>query len=287
MIEEYLLWKKQTTKNPNSWINYERWIKRFHLFLGRDNCDFTLDDVLAFRKWLSESTSSREAYSPKNIQYGMTLLRDYISYQMTISGFQFPLKLLKIPQERSNSHYAVTHPEYLKLINLLPLHEPKTLQRRVMLTLLWETGIRVGELLNLKLDDLKERGATIHNEKNHRSRIIGWSAETDKLLKFYLPLRRNLATKEPYLFVSFKWKPTRKMSSRNVQHFIEQLRKEAGLKNPVRPHSFRHGFVHRQLALGRPITTISQMLGHSTVFNILSYAQLSGTEIKEAWGLPT
>lgn len=279
---DYLQWKKQTTKNPNSVGNYERWIKRFYAYLGRLECDFTLAEVLKFKEYLKEY-----GYSPKNIQYGMTLLRDYIGYQMTVHDFKFPLKLLKIPQERSNSHYAITYEDYIKIVALLPINEPIGLQRRLMLALLWDTGMRVGELLNLKLSDLRPRGATINNEKNHRSRIIGWSEQTEKLLKFYLPLRTNLISKEPWLFISFHWKPSRKMSARTVEHMIKELRRKAQLLNPVRPHSFRHGFVHRQLAKGQAITTIAQMLGHSTPFNVISYAQLSGKEIQEAWGLET
>lgn len=280
---DYLQWKRQTTKNPDTVPNYERWVRRFYDFLGRDTCDFSLEEVLKFKDWLAKPNKNRNAYSPKNIQYGMTLLRDYISYQMTVHAFQFPLKLLKIPQERSKSHHAITQEEYLKMMACLPLNEPITLQRRLMLTLLWDTGMRIGELLRLKISDLREQGATIQNEKNHRSRLVGWSAETEKMLRFYLPLRRHLKTKEDYLFVSFKWKPSRKLTSRQLERVVEELREKAGLKTIVRPHSFRHGFVHRQLDQGRPITTIAQMLGHSTVFNVLSYAQLSGKEIKEAW----
>lgn len=277
-MNDYLEWKKQTTKNPATWPNYARWVTKFHLFLGKED-NFTLDDVMRFRVFLKEKCE----YSPKNIQYGLTLVRDYLSYQITVHKLDFPLKLLKIPQERSKSHYPITQVEYLRMIELLPLNEPITLQRRLMITLLWETGMRVGELLHLRISDLRERGATIGNEKNHRSRIIGWSENTDKMLKFYLPLRKNLLSKEDHLFVSFKWRPCRALTSRQVERIITEIRKKAKLENLIRPHSFRHSFVHRQLAKKTPITTIAQMLGHSTTFNVLSYAQLTGTEIREAW----
>jgi integrase/recombinase XerD len=280
---DYLQWKRQTTKNANTVVNYERWVRRFYTWLGRETCDFTLEDVLRFREWLASPTPKRKAYSPKNIQYGLTLLRDYISYQNTVHGFEFPLRLLKIPQERSKSHYAVTYEEYRKMVDLLATNEPLGIQRRLMLDLLWETGMRVGELLRLRLSDLGERGATIHNEKNHRNRIIGWSQQTENLFKFYLPFRKNLESKEDWLFVSFFNKPCRKFTTRNVELIVKGLREEAGIMNPIRPHSFRHAFVHRHLKAGKPITTIAQMLGHSTVFNVLAYAQLSGQEIQEAW----
>ncbi len=143
--------------------------------------------------------------------------------------------------------------------------------------------MRVGELTRLKISDLKKNGAIIENEKNHRSRRIGWSNKTEELIKFYLPLRKEMVTKEDFLFVSFHWKPSRKLTTRQIERIIEGLRKKAELKNEIRPHSFRHGFVHRQLEKKTPITTIAQMLGHSSTMNVLTYAQLNSSEIKEAW----
>lgn len=276
-IQDYLEWKRSTTKNPATVKMYERWVRRYLQFLEGDK--ITLESIGRFRTYL---TIEKE-YSPKNIQYGLQLIRDYISYQITVHRLDFPLKLLKIPQERSNSHTPISYDEYQKMIDLLPLNEPVPLQRRLMLSLLWETGMRGGELLRLRISDLSEQQAVIHNEKNHRNRLIGWSENTEKLLRFYLPLRKNLPADADWLFVSFKYRPCRKMTVRQLERIVEELRKKIGTKNEIRPHSFRHGFVHRQLEAGKPITTIAQMLGHSTTLNVLTYAQLTGKEIREAW----
>jgi len=171
------------------------------------------------------------------------------------------------------------------MIATLPVNEPLGLQRRIMLSMLWETGMRGGELLNLKISDLKPRGAIIENEKNHRSRMVSWSESTEKLLRFYLPLREKLHAEDDYLFVSFSWKPCKKLTTRTLERIIEDLRKKLGFKEPIRPHSFRHGFVHRQLKDGKAITTVAQMLGHSSSLNVMNYAQLTSNEIQEAWGL--
>lgn len=276
-MQDYLEWKASTTKNPATVKQYAMWIRRFLAFVDDRKIDLEL--VGEFKKYLKMVC----LYSPKNIQYGLQLVRDYISYQNTVHGLDFPLRLLKIPQERSKSHSPVTHEDFLKMVSVLPLNEPITLQRRLMLTLLWETGMRVGELTRLKISNLEERGAIIENEKNHRSRRIGWSEQTEKMLKFYLPLRRNLQAKEDYLFVSFKWKPSRKLTTRQIERIIQEIRAKSGVINYVKPHSFRHGFVHRHLAKKTPITTIAQMLGHSTTFNVMAYAQLNSAEILEAW----
>lgn len=274
---DYLQWKKSCVAS-SSLPNYERWVKRFNTFLNKDT--ITLDDTSRFKIHLLD-----KGYSPKNIQYGLSLVRDYLNYQVTMHKLDFPLALFRIKQERSKSHYALTEAEYRRMLAVLPENEPLSLQRKLLLSFLWDTGMRGGELLRLRYSDINGSEAVIMNEKNHRSRLIAWSAESARLLKRYLPLRRQLPSLkgDDFLFISFKYRPCRKLTTRQLERIVMEIRKKAHIRNTIRPHSFRHGFVHRQLREGRPITTISQMLGHSTANNVIAYAQLSSKEIREAW----
>lgn len=284
-MQDYLQWKRTTTKNPATAKHYERWVRKFHTFRGVDNT-YTLEDISRFKKFLIESE-----YSPKNIQYGLSILKDYLGYQIAIHKLDFPLALFKVSVERSESHIHIAETDYFKMLSVLPQNEPLTLQRRLMLMFLWDTGLRGGELLRLKLSDLKDRKAIILNEKNNRSRLISWSRDTEKMLRLYLPLRKHLEShletkdRNPYLFVSFKWRPLKPLTTRQLERIIIEVKKKARIRKPIRPHSFRHGFVHRKLDEGKSITTVAQMLGHSSTVNVLTYAQLNGREIREAWGV--
>lgn len=277
-MNEYLAWKRATTKNPKTTVMYRLWVQRFLNFIKKR--PITLSLVMEFKQYLI----GRE-YSPKNIQYGLTLVRDYLSYENTVNGLGFPLKLLKIPQERSNSHHAITPVEFTKMLSVLRMDDPIMLQRKLILSLLWDTGMRVGELVALRLSDLKGRQAVIKNEKNHRNRLVAWTVETDRLLKHYLPLRTGLKSPTDFLFISFQYVPRKALSTRQVERIFKEVSHKAGLGDHIRPHGMRHGFTHAQLHKNRPITTLAQMLGHSTVFNVLTYTQLNSNEIKDAWGI--
>lgn len=277
-MHNYIKWK-ETTIQKSSLEAYDRWVRMFITVLDKEH-DFTIEDITKFRLFLD-----RSGYSPRNIQFGLHIIRDYISYLMAAEGLDFPLYLFRIKQQRSKSHHAITEEEYQKVLSVLPRNEPILLQRRLMIMMLHDTGMRGGELLRLKITDLRARYAIINNEKNKRQRLVGWSPETEKLLKFYLHLREHLTTKENWLFVSFKWKPTRQLTTRQLERIMVEIRAKAKLTTVVRPHSFRHGFVHRKLRENVPITTVSQMLGHSSTMNVINYAQLSSNEIHEAWGL--
>lgn len=278
-LQEYLDWKKSYTK-PGTYPNYERWVTRFREVVGKEGENYTLEDISKFRAHLIEA-----GYAPKNIQYGLYLVRDYLTYLISLHGLDFPLRLFRIRQERSNSHYPVNEQEARSMIDSLSRNEPVSLQRKVMLSILFETGIRGGELLSIRLSDLTHRKAIIRNEKNHRSRMVSWSEETEELLQFYLHLRTEMICKEDWLFVSFKWRPTRRLTTRQLERIVGDIRRQVGIEAMVRPHSFRHGFVHRKLQEGVPITTVSQMLGHSSTMNVINYAQLTSKEMHEAWGI--
>ena len=264
---------------PATVPQYVRWVQFFQTVLNKDN-DYVLDDISTFKSFLEGAN-----YSPKNIQFGLHIIRDYINYLIAVEELQFPIHLFRIKNERSNSHHPITETEYDKMIAVLPDYEPQALQRRLMLSMLHDTGMRGGELLNLKLKDLKPQRAIINNEKNKRQRLVAWTPETQRLLRKYLYFREQMETAENYLFVSFKWKPTRKLTTRQLERIVIDTRQKAKIRTIIRPHSFRHGFVHRRLKEGKPITTVAQMLGHTTTLNVMTYAQLSSKEIHEAWDI--
>lgn len=275
----YLEWKKSYV-TEGTFESYQRWYLRFLKFLKKEPLQLTLEDIGRFKIYLKN-----KGYVPKNIEYGLTIVKDYINYLMTVEGLLFPFSLFKIQRERAKSHYAITQKEYLKMIVQVSNPDIQSIQRRVMLQIMWETGIRVGELLNLKVSQLTPGKAIIENEKNKRQRMIAWSANTEKLLQRYVRVRKRVSCDTDHLFVALGYKriKAKKMTARNVQLFVVKIIKDAKLTNKISPHSFRHGFVHRQLAVGKPLTTVAQMLGHSTSLNILTYHQLSGLEVKEAW----
>lgn len=278
-MKDYLEWKKSTLE-PCSYHNYERWVTRFLKFLKKPISELKLEDIGLFKQYLKSIP-----YSPRNIQYGLSIIRDFIGYEVAIHNLAFPLKFFKIHTERSNSHYAITESEYYVMLATFMPTSPRKVQRRLMLQMLWDTGMRGGELLRMRISDIKDlREAIIENEKNKRNRLVAWSAETTWLLKLYLTMREEIHCTEDYLFVSFSLKNPTKMNMRTLQLIIKTATRQ--LDNKISPHSFRHGFVHRHVKDGKPITMIAQMLGHSTPLNVHAYAQMSGLETRMAWNLP-
>lgn len=274
---DYLEWKRSNVAS-SSYPNYEHWVKRFTEF-HPDVAQIDLQDIARFKGFLQS-----KGYSPKNIQYGLSIVRDFIGYLVEVQGLKFPIKLFRIKVERSNSHHSITTEEFRTMLNNTPANTPRNLQKRLMFLMLWDTGMRGGELLRLRICDIRDmKYAQIENEKNYKSRLVAWSDDTIHLLSMYLALRNKIPCSEDWLFVSFFRKKVKKLNMRTLQLMIKEATK--GMESKISPHSFRHGFVHRKLDEGQPITTVAQMLGHSTSLNVMTYSQRSGPEMRDAWGI--
>lgn len=257
---------------------YALWVDRFNRHLNKDLLQITLEDVAAFTQRINVF------YAPKNVQYGLSIIHDYLHFLIDSEGLKFPLHLFKVRAQRANTHHTILEDEHLTLLKNLPTNEPYTLKLHIMLRILWETGIRVGELCSIKLEDLYEGGALIRNEKNIHNRPIWWSKETDRLLKYYLPLRVEMTTKEPHVFVSFyRAYMGKRLSTRQVERCLAKVVGECGVNPRIVPHSYRHAFIHRKLLEGQPNAIIQRMVGHITDHTISNYARLSSKELKEAW----
>lgn len=274
---DYFTWKASYTRNVKTAKAYKVWIDRFLEYTGKDPQEVTLEDVTWFRD------SMKKKYAPANIQYGMSIIHDYLKFQMA-HGLVFPIALFKVKRERANSHYVLREAEYQKMVTSLLPNSQRAVRDLVMMRVLWETGVRVGELTRMKMDDLVKQGCQIHNEKNTYRRNVYWSKETDELMRFYLSLRGRLQRKCRDVFVASE-EGDDGISSRQVERIIKHIVGKNNLNKRICPHSFRHAFVHRQILRGISEPVVANMVGHASTNTIMTYSKLSSRELSAAWGM--
>jgi len=151
-----------------------------------------------------------------------------------------------------------------------------------LLMLIHDTGMRVGELCSLEIDDIEaDYSAVIRTEKTTRRRRVFWNANTDNILQEYLVERINAKPKTETLFIGIKAGRELGLTSRQIQRVIGETAERAGIKVNISPHSFRHAFIHRLAKLGTPDALIAQLVGHSSSISISPYTKLSRPEYEE------
>lgn len=147
-----------------------------------------------------------------------------------------------------------------------------------MVELLISTGIRVGELVNLDIDDInfQERECIVFG-KGESEREVYFDARSKIHLIKYLESRTD---KNPSLFVSFK-KPHRRLGISGVERRIRELGKKANIKR-VHPHKFRRTLATNAIDKGMPIEQVQKLLGHIQIDTTMQYAMVNQSNVKIA-----
>lgn len=149
------------------------------------------------------------------------------------------------------------------------------LRNKLVLTLLYSSGIRVSEIVSLIIKDidLKERTIRIRG-KGEKDRVVLFDNDTKQLIEDYIDVRDSTSD---YLFIN---KGNSPLTTRYVQLMIKDYAKEAGIKKKVTPHILRHSFATHLLRDGVDIRVIQQLLGHSNLSTTQIYTSVDMDTLK-------
>ncbi len=144
---------------------------------------------------------------------------------------------------------------------------------RLIISLLYSGGLRVSELVNLKVNDinLNDKTGWVRRGKGNKDRIFMVSEQLCRDLQAYLSGREH-----KYIFS--KEGP---LTTRNIQKIIHGTKRRAGINKKVTPHTLRHSFATHLLEDGTDIRVIQSMLGHSSLSTTQIYAHVSSDQIKK------
>ena len=275
-VEQYLKWKKYHA--PRAAKAYEVWVRRFQCFTKKPVEDLTIHDWTDFAASLHD-----QQFAPKSVQFGLNVIHNYLRYWHELQVLRhFPLVLAMVPKATGCPHNAATEEEYRAMIRVLRAKGESGLRDLAMIMLLHDTGMRVGELVQLEIDQIEEdASAVIRTEKSVQRRRVFWNPETDDVLHRLLVQRVNAGAGTDWLFVAGERPSERQLLSRNVQRMMKRVTKQAGIGRRVTPHSFRHALIHRLAMLGVPDAVIARVVGHGSPHSISHYTQLSRPEFRE------
>jgi len=275
LVHEYLSWKRSYTKKAHE--SYRVWVERFQNFVNKQ------PELLRHTDYVAFASSLVGKHSPCGIQFALNIVHNYLRFFAEQGRLRFPLYLARVPKGLAQSHEAVEEVEYGKIVATLQAKKHPPLRDLAIIMLLHDTGVRIGELLSLEIEDIEEDySAVIRTEKTVRQRRIFWNPATDDVLHQYIVERVNRGPVEvDALFVSRCYRKANPLSRRAVEHSFKKILLQAGITRKLCLHSFRHAFIHRLAKLSVPDAIIAQLVGHSTPNTIAHYTKLSRPEFKE------
>lgn len=254
-IETYLAWKATYISR---WENYRFFIEKFEMIVQKPIDCIDINDIIKFNYYL------KQKYSPKTIELGMTVIRNFFDFWFK-QGLGMNPDIIKLPRKSvANSHRPITEEEYVKMLSVIKCSSPTGLQKNIIVRLLYDSGIRVGELCAIrKYQITAERSTVIQSEKTNKYRRIFWTEDTHKFLTEYCKIRQDR------LFPCI----------RQVQRIVKEVCQSAGVQGIV-CHSFRHGRAHRILNLGGNVKDVQGILGHTNPISSFHYLQFSDVELE-------
>lgn len=264
---------------------YNTWLERLCQFLGEGR-EVQEIELMELVKWLE---IQKTKYEPGTVHQMKVGIRGWLKYCDNEGLDCVAYRRITCRSVAHNSHHAVTKEEFEKIRKLTLDNDYHNIVNRLILDLLWDTGMRVSELSDMKMAqmDIAKRKAVIETKKNKNMRQIYWSERTAQTLNKYLPIRKKLGRNDKLLLGrnAKTGKVYNQLSTRSIQSRIKQLREDSDINKKITPHSFRHGRAHEWRRQGASLPFIKEALGHTAIESTQIYQQYEDMEFeREAKG---
>ena len=265
----------------NSREAYQQDLKKYFNFLQYKNLPLGevtrthLQNYLMFLKksGLSSRSLARNLATLKG--FHRFLVREELLFRDPTTDFESPRLGAKLPR-------VLAINEVEKMLTLPDESAPQGMRDRAMLEILYATGVRVSELISLKIPDIHLEGGYLRCwGKGSKERIIPLGSIAREKVNQYLAGARQCLVKEkfcPYLFVTRRGKP---FTRQGFWKIIREYARKAGISTPVSPHVLRHSFATHLLQRGADLRSIQEMLGHASISTTQIYTHLDPAHLKE------
>ncbi len=193
-----------------------------------------------------------------------------------------PAEHIAPPKQEKTLPEILTTEEVSKLLEQPDGSEPKTVRDKAMLELLYATGMRVSELIELNLGDVNTRLSYVRCKKQKEERIIPVGKMALVALENYMSyIRGSIANPgEQALFVNMNGS---RMTRQGFWKIMGYYTKKAGIEKKITPHTLRHSFAAHLLENGADLHSIQSMLGHSDISSTQVYAKLINNKLRDVY----
>lgn len=273
-VEMYLDYLKYERKlSNNTYISYRyNLIKIANYFKTGELINLTSDAIKEFIYKSNESSKTKSHY--------LTVLKSFFNYMLDLNKISInPCENIKMPKLEKKLPKFLTEDETEKLLNI-KLKKPIDYRNKAMLELLYATGMRISELLDLKLSNYYEEENYVKvMGKGKKERIIPIGDITKKYLNLYINQYRNyiLNTKtSDYLFINYVGN---RLSRQGFFKMLKEVCKDNNINKDISPHVLRHSFATHLLNNGADLRIIQELLGHENISTTEIYSHISKEKI--------
>lgn len=278
---EYLHNEKQTSVNTE--VSYARDLKKMNQYLSAQGvssvCEVTPTVLNSYVLFLE-----KEGRKPATISRSIASMKAFYHYLGKAKKLATdPAERLKAPKIEKKLPTVLSTEEVTRLLDQPNGNSPKELRDRAMLELLYATGIRVSELISLKLTDVNLKMEYLTCSDLHKERIIPFGNIAKEALRRYLDEGRPKLVEDEACEWLFTNCSGGAMSRQGFWKLIKAYGKKAGIEAEITPHMLRHSFAAHMVINGADLKSLQEMLGHSDISTTQVYAQVGQKRIREVY----
>ena len=277
----YLHKVKNTSTNTE--LSYKRDLKKVVVFMQQNGIsDFsqvTKEDLIAYKKEMEENHFA--AASISRTVASLKALYHYMCQEGIVS--EDISDVLKAPKIEKKMPEILTTQEVECLLEQPAGASSKEIRDKAMLELLYATGIRVTELINLKISEVNIPMSFILCRDANKERVIPFGTAAKSALVRYIESARQRMLedeKSEILFVNCSGQP---MSRQGFWKLIKFYSKKAGITTDITPHTLRHSFAAHLVENGADLRSVQEMLGHSDISTTQIYANMNHKKLREVY----
>lgn len=286
-LAEYIIYLKiERGLSANTVTSYKRDIEKYLTFLTEKKIT-QLDEVSRFEILDFLQTLRQSGAADNSIIRMVSSLRkfhQYLKRESIVSDD--PMQLIDTPKKASTLPKAISPQAIEQLLEAPDTTTPLGVRDRTILELMYATGLRISELVNLKLSDMHLTMGFIQTMgKGEKERIIPLGEIASQWLDHYLEgarvyLQDQSAETSEYVFLNSRGKG---LSRQGVWKKVKQLALEAGIDQNVTPHTLRHSFATHLLENGADLRMVQELLGHADISTTQIYTHITKTRLKQVY----
>jgi integrase/recombinase XerC len=283
MITDFINYLSNEKRYPDTTLNsYQRDLDLYYGFIKLKKfnyLDISKDEIREFLKYLDNLN-----YSNSTISRILSALRHFYSYLVLDGKIDNNIfKSIRNPKRERKLPNFLQPDELETIFDSIDLETDLGIRNRFIVELLYATGIRVGELVNIKINDINRSDRSILIlGKGNKERIVSYGDYCEDILVKYLKDGREDFNKKnsDYLFLNHLGE---KLTERGVRYILNEVIKITSLTKSISPHMIRHSFATHLLNEGCDLIAVQKLLGHESISATQVYTHVSTDRLKEVY----
>jgi integrase/recombinase XerC len=264
--------------------NYERDLEQFTAFLDSEAISNIKDiDFRVIRLYLTKMYEKK--YSKKTISRNISTLRSFFKYLVKHSLIKDnPMALITNPKEDHKLPNFLYYNDLTKILEIPDTKTPLGLRDALIIELFYATGVRVSEIVSIKLKDIdNQKRRIIILGKGNKERYVLYGEVCQRLMDEYLSNSRLIILNDKqsdYLFINHLGN---KLTTRGIEYILSKIIKKSDLKTKISPHTLRHTFATHMLNEGADLKSVQELLGHENLKTTQIYTHVSNERLRSVY----